>query len=183
MEQKGQALRTEGHALIDLLDAAQLRMAVEFMARLAQGHAKDWGPLGTILGLEDGGRSEGASSCALSAADIHGNPVGLAHGCVVFGLADFGMGYALKTVIRPEEWCTSQEVNIHFLRPVRRTRLLCRSQVLDTSGELARVRSEVVNSGGQAVAEATGIYRVFESGRRSFKPRLEPQLEAEVEGL
>jgi hypothetical protein len=36
MEQKGQALRTEGHELIDLLDAGQLRIAVEFMARLAQ---------------------------------------------------------------------------------------------------------------------------------------------------
>ena len=36
MERKGQALRTEGHALIDLLDAGQLRIAVEFMARLAQ---------------------------------------------------------------------------------------------------------------------------------------------------
>ena len=97
MEQKGQALRIEGHELIDLLDAGQLRIAVEFMARLVQGHAKDWGPLGTILGVEDGGRGEGISSCTLSEADIHGNPVGLAHGCVSFALADFGMGYALKT--------------------------------------------------------------------------------------
>ena len=183
MEQKGQALRTEGHELIDLLDAGQLRIAVEFMARLAQGHAKDWGPLGTILGVQDGGRAEGISSCTLSVADIHGNPVGLAHGCVSFALADFGMGYALKTVIRPEQWCTSQEVQIHFLRPVRRTRLLCRSQVVDISGDLAQVRSEVVNRGGQAVAEATGIYRVFESGRRSFKPRLQPESQAEVERL
>ncbi len=177
MEQLGQALRTEGHKLIALLDAGQLRMAVEFMARLVQGHAKDWGPLGTILGVQDGGRSEGISACTLSVADIHGNPVGLAHGCVSFALADFGMGYALKTVIRPEEWCTSQEVQINFLRPVRRTRLLCRSQVVDISGDVAQVRSEVVNRSGQAVAEAVGVYRVFESGRRSFKPT-ESQAEA-----
>ena len=36
MKQKGQALRTGGHELIHLMDAGQLRIAVEFMARLAQ---------------------------------------------------------------------------------------------------------------------------------------------------
>lgn len=50
---------------------------------------------------------------------------------------------------------------------------------VDISGDVAQVRSEVVNRGGQAVAEATGIYRVFESGRRSFKPALAPEAERE----
>lgn len=177
MKQEGQALRTAAHNLIDLLDAGQLRMAVEFMGRLARGHAKDWGPLGTILGVEDGGRAVGASSCSLSVADIHSNPIGLAHGCFSFALSDFGMSYALKTMLKPEQWCTSQEVQIQFFRPVRRTHLLCCSQVVDISSDLAHVRSEVVNGSGQTVAKATGTYRVFESGRRSFQlvVKSEPQ--------
>lgn len=52
MEEKEGALRARGQALLDLLDAQQLRMAVDFLSRLAQGHARDWGPLGTILGVQ-----------------------------------------------------------------------------------------------------------------------------------
>lgn len=168
--------RTEAHALIDGLKKKQLGVAVEFLARLAGGHDRDWGPLGTVLGIEDAGRAEGGSSCSVVLKDIHANPVGLAHGCASFALVDFGMGYALQTVIPAEQWCTSQEVSIRFLRPVRRTRLLCRSRVVDIRGDVARARAEIVNGSGKAVAEATGVYRLFESGRRSFKPRLEPQL-------
>ena len=58
-------------------------------------------PYAELIGLRFDERSPGYSRCSIEIEHKHLNPNGVAHGAVLYALADTGMGAALHTELAP----------------------------------------------------------------------------------
>lgn len=106
--------------------------------------------------------ADGASQLELDVAPVHANTHGVAHGGVLFTLADTGMGAALYSVLHDGEWCSTVELKINYFRPVTQGRLACRSQVVHRGRSLASLES-TLTVGDQVVAKASGTFAIRRS--------------------
>src|SRR3712207_5970801 len=67
------------------------------------------GPFGWQLGLHYVERVPGRTSCTIDVNESFYNPGRVAHGGVVFTLADSAMGAAVHTLLEPGQRCTTAE--------------------------------------------------------------------------
>ena len=75
-------------------------------------------PFAETMKLRIDERSPGRSTCSIEVApDIHHNPHRVAHGAVLYALADTGMGTALYPTLNDGEICVTIEIKITYFRP------------------------------------------------------------------
>lgn len=117
-------------------------------------------PFADRLGLAWTDRGAGRSTCVLDLRDEHMNPHAVAHGAVLFALADTGMGAALYATLQPDESCATIEIKINFLRPVRSGRVICESTLLARGRRVANLESRLT-ADGELVATANGNFAIF----------------------
>ena len=78
-------------------------------------------PFAETMKLRIDERSPGRSTCSIEVApDIHHNPHQVAHGAVLYALADTGMGTALYPTLNDGEICVTIEIKITYFRPAPR---------------------------------------------------------------
>ena len=118
-------------------------------------------PFGDLLGLAFTDVADGYSECAIEVTDDLLNPYGVAHGAVLYALADTGMGGALSPGLDDEEVSTTIEVTVRYFRPVREGRVTCETEVLHRGGSVAHLVSEVRHD-ESVVAHAVGSFFVHE---------------------
>ncbi len=117
-------------------------------------------PFGDLLGLRFTSAPSGSTRCTLSLAPEHLNPHGVAHGAVVFALADTGMGAALYPTLAAGETCATIEIKISYFRAVSSGELTCTSTLVNRGRTVAHLDSRIF-AGDKLVAAANGNFAIF----------------------
>lgn len=127
---------------------------------MAEGHAAAAEGFLPTLGLEILERGEGRSRGRLRLDARHRNPHGVAHGAVLYAMADTGMGAALQPDLDEGESCATIEIKMVYLAPVRDGVLACETCVVQRGRRVAVLESEVRHE-GRLVAKALGTFAIL----------------------
>ncbi len=119
-------------------------------------------PFADLVGfkLRLGRRGSGACSAALDVRPGLLNPNGVVHGGALFSMADTAMGAALHTTLAAGEYCATVEIKIHFLQPVSKGKIRCRTRVVQRGRRIAVLESHL-SVGRKQVAQALGTFAIF----------------------
>ncbi|MDT7701099.1 MAG: hypothetical protein QOJ30_3424 [Pseudonocardiales bacterium] len=71
------------------------------------------------------------------------------------------VGPALLATLEPDEFQSTLELGVHFLRPVRPGRLIGKGRVAHRDGDLAYLEASLLNGDSETVATATATARVI----------------------
>lgn len=112
---------------------------------------------GEHLGIEFEAMQDGYSRCTVPVTKDLTNDGDVVHGGVFFSLADTGMWAALHPGLAADEYCTTIEAKIQFMKPVTTGTMVCDTTVVHRGRSIAYLESQV-GSKGDLVASATGTY-------------------------
>jgi acyl-CoA thioesterase len=118
-------------------------------------------PFADLLGFEVVERGGGRCRLVLEIRDKHKNPHGLVHGAVLYALADTGMGGALTSVLAENEYCSTIEIKINYLRPWRGGLLRCETQLIGRGRSTAVLQSDLFDGADRHLAMATGTFAIL----------------------
>lgn len=113
-----------------------------------------------LLALKIDEQRAGYSRLSLVVARQHLNPHGVAHGAVLYALADTGMGTALYPTLADGQICATIEIKISYFKPVFGGQLVCTTELLNRGKTVANLESRVYLD-DQLVAVANGNYAIF----------------------
>ncbi|OSM01740.1 hydroxyphenylacetyl-CoA thioesterase PaaI [Magnetofaba australis] len=112
-------------------------------------------PFAQHLGIRFEGAAPGFGRCAMTIADEHLNMVGIAHGGVVFALADTTFGVACNSDGRV---AVALSAHIAFHAPTRvGETLIAEAHRVSQSRHTGHYRVDVTNAEGRAIAQFTGV--------------------------
>lgn len=120
------------------------------------------GPFGWQIGLHYTERAPGRTSCAIDVNRTHYNPGNIAHGGVVFTLADSAMGAAVFTMLQPGQRCVTAELKLNYLAPVLSGVVTATAQVITMGRKLAVVTAEVRDTQSKLVGLAQGTFAIIQ---------------------
>ncbi len=104
--------------------------------------------------------SLGEVTLELDLQDHHVNIQGLAHGGVLATLADASMGLAVRSAVETGRRHVTVDMNVHYLRPVTRGRIVATGRAVRVGREIAYAETEIVDRRGKTLARASGTYSV-----------------------
>lgn len=115
------------------------------------------------LGLEfvDADPEEGTIELAFHATEAFTNPVGNVLGAFLSAMLYDTVGPALLATVRPDQFQSTLELKVNFVRPVRPGRLIGKGRVLRREGDLAFLEASLLDGEGLTVATATATARVI----------------------
>ena len=119
-------------------------------------------PLAVFLGMTVEKTGYGTARAEVTIDERHLNPNGVAHGSVVFTLADTSMGAATMSVLDEGFYCSTIEIQIRYLRPVVSGPVVVETQVIKPGRRIVHLESRATDADGRLVATATGSYAVLE---------------------
>jgi acyl-CoA thioesterase len=117
-------------------------------------------PFADMIGLRFDEYGPDSSTCSLEVTEALLNPHHVAHGGVLYSMADTGMGAALYPSLSEGELCATIEIKIAYFKPVAKGRIVCRTRTTHRGRRTAHLESEIF-SGDTLVAKATGSYAIF----------------------
>jgi uncharacterized protein (TIGR00369 family) len=98
---------------------------------------------------------------AFAASEAFTNPVGNVLGAFQAAMLYDTVGPALLATLGPDQFQSTSQLSVSFLRPVRPGRLVGRGRVVHREGELAFLEASLHDAQGTVVATATAIARVI----------------------
>jgi acyl-CoA thioesterase len=117
-------------------------------------------PFADLISLRVTELCAGVSKCQLTVEDKHLNPHGVAHGAVLYALADTGMGAALYPTLAEGELCATIQITMNYFKPVASGVVTCASEVINRGKSVAHIESRLfVNE--TLVGAANGNYAIF----------------------
>jgi acyl-CoA thioesterase len=119
------------------------------------------GPFGWQLGLHYIERGSGRARCVIDVDESYFNPGRVAHGGVVFTLADSAMGAAVHTLLEAGQRTVTAELKINYLAPVLHGRVTATATVVNKRKRLAVVTAEVHDHAGELVGLAQGTFAII----------------------
>ena len=130
------------------------------------------GPLGDTLGMATVARGPGWCRMRLDVDPAWQNPNGVLHGGVVYTLIDYSMGGSLQPNLPEGQFCTTIEVKVNYLAPVRQGTLIAETEVVKEGRNVAFLECKVKDEQGRLVATASGsMFIVRPDGRAQTGPR------------
>lgn len=118
-------------------------------------------PFDELLGLSLRRVESGEAEAVLELSARHRNRRGVAHGGVLSALLDTGMGAAVVSTLKPEEWCGTLELSVQFRDPAREGPLTCRGRVVRRGRRVAFAEGEIVDAEGRTVAAGHGVWTIW----------------------
>jgi uncharacterized protein (TIGR00369 family) len=112
-------------------------------------------PISRLLGFVLVSIEPGRAVFEMEVDERHHNPLGTLHGGIYCDLADAAMGYAYGAILAEGEAFTTVELNINFLRAVRKTTLTAEATVVKAGSSLGYVECDVRDQSGKLVARAS----------------------------
>jgi uncharacterized protein (TIGR00369 family) len=115
------------------------------------------------LGLEfiDADSEKGTIELAFAASEDFTNPAGNVLGAFVAAMLYDTVGPALLATLEPDQFQSTLELNVNFLRPVRPGRVVGKGHVVHRDGDLAFLEALLVDSHAALIATATATARVI----------------------
>jgi uncharacterized protein (TIGR00369 family) len=119
------------------------------------------------LGMEfiDADVDAGTIELAFAATEAFTNPTGNVLGAFVAAMLYDTVGPALLATLEPDQFQSTLQLNVSFLRPVRPGRLIGRGRVVHRDGDLVHLEASLLDPQGQVVATATATAKVIALGR------------------
>lgn len=124
------------------------------------------GPFGWLIGLHYTHREPGSTSCAIDVDRTHFNPGNIAHGGIVFTLADSAMGAACFTMLKPGQRCVTAELKLNYLAPVIRGVVTATANVVHMGTKLAVLTAEVRDDRDRLVGLAQGTFAIIAADKQ-----------------
>ena len=122
-------------------------------------------PFADLIGLHVDHLDAGSSTCTLEVEDKHRNPHGVAHGAVLYALADTGMGAALYPGLEPGQICATIQITMNYFKAVKSGVISCRTEVVNRGKNVAYLESRLTVD-GKLMASANGSYSIFTPGTK-----------------
>jgi uncharacterized protein (TIGR00369 family) len=120
-------------------------------------------PAAATLGFEfvDADVEAGTIEVAFTATEAFTNPAGNVLGAFVAAMLYDTVGPALLAMLEPDQFQSTLQMSVSFLRPVRPGRLTGRGRIVHRDGDLANLEASLVDAGGKVIATATATARVI----------------------
>jgi uncharacterized protein (TIGR00369 family) len=115
------------------------------------------------LGLEfvEADGEKGTIELAFVAREDFTNPAGNVLGAFLAAMLYDTVGPALLATLEPDQFQSTLELNVKFLRPVRPGRLVGRGRVVHRDGDLAFLEASLFDAQGALIATASATARVI----------------------
>lgn len=112
-------------------------------------------------------REKSTAECRLEIREDHLSPAGRVHGGVLSAFFDFACGAAVFSTLEPEDFTSTVELKVNYLRPVESGDKLTAKTAVEFRGKrLCVVTGRIFRDGSEdPVAIATGTFNVV-SGRK-----------------
>jgi len=120
------------------------------------------GPFGWRLGLHYLERKSGQVACAIDIDRSLYNPGNIAHGGVVFTLADSAMGAAVFMMLGPGQRSVTAELKLNYLAPVTSGTVTATANVVKKGKRLAVVTAEVRDDRDRLIGLAQGTFAIVD---------------------
>ncbi|QDW37264.1 PaaI family thioesterase [Bradyrhizobium sp. KBS0727] len=118
-------------------------------------------PFAEMMKLRIDERSPGRSTCSIEVAPgIHHNPHHVAHGAVLYALADTGMGAALYPALNDGEICVTIEIKITYFRSAPAGIVRCETVLLNHGRTIANLDSRLYLD-DTLIAQANGNFAIL----------------------
>jgi uncharacterized protein (TIGR00369 family) len=119
------------------------------------------------LGLEfiDADVDAGTIELAFAATEDFTNPTGNVLGGFVAAMLYDTVGPALLATLEPDQFQSTLQLNVSFLRPVRPGRILGRVRVVHRDEDLVFLEASLLDADGAVIASATATARVIALSR------------------
>jgi uncharacterized protein (TIGR00369 family) len=116
------------------------------------------------LGLEliDADVQAGTIELAFAATEAFTNPTGNVLGAFVAAMLYDTVGPALLATLEPDQFQSTLQLSVSFLRPVRPGRLIGRGRVVYRDGDMVFLEASLSDPHGAVVATATATARVIQ---------------------
>jgi uncharacterized protein (TIGR00369 family) len=115
------------------------------------------------LGLEfiDADVENGTIELAFAATEAFTNPTGNVLGAFLAAMLYDTVGPALLATLAPDQFQSTLDLNVRFLRPVRPGRIIGKGKVVQRVGDVAYLDASLIDPAGATIATATAIARVI----------------------
>jgi uncharacterized protein (TIGR00369 family) len=115
------------------------------------------------LGFEflDADVGAGTIELAFTATEAFTNPSGNVLGAFVAAMLYDTVGPALLATLEPDQFQSTMQLNVSFLRPVRPGRIIAKGRVVHRDGDLAFLEASLVGADAAVIATATATARVI----------------------
>jgi uncharacterized protein (TIGR00369 family) len=109
------------------------------------------------LGFEflDADVGAGTIELAFTATEAFTNPSGNVLGAFVAAMLYDTVGPALLATLEPDQFQSTMQLNVSFLRPVRPGRIIAKGRVVHRDGDLAFLEASLVGADAAVIATAT----------------------------
>ena len=117
-------------------------------------------PYTRLTGVEFTGLEDGYSNAVMKVVEaVLGFPNGSVHGGAIATLFDVGMGGALRTLLKDDEFMRTVQLQVNYLAAPVSGVCACESKVIKKGRKIATVESQIKNE-ETLVAKATGTYYI-----------------------
>jgi uncharacterized protein (TIGR00369 family) len=115
------------------------------------------------LGLEfiDADPEAGTIELAFAATEAFTNPAGNVLGGFVAAMLYDTVGPALLATLEPDQFQSTLQLNVNFLRPVRPGRVTGKGRIVHRDGDLVRLEATLIDADAALIATATATARVI----------------------
>lgn len=104
---------------------------------------------------------KGTIELAFTGREDFTNPAGNVLGALVAAMLYDTVGPALLATLEPDQFQSTTELNVNFLRPVRPGRVVGKGRVVHRDGDIAFLEASLLDSSGALIATATATARVI----------------------
>lgn len=112
----------------------------------------------------------GTIEVAFTGREDFTNPTGNVLGAFVAAMLYDTVGPALLATLAPDQFQSTLQLNVNFLRPVQPGRVVGRGRVVRRDGDMATVEASLVDSAGTLIATATALAQVIPLERARSAP-------------
>jgi uncharacterized protein (TIGR00369 family) len=113
----------------------------------------------------------GTIEVGFTATETFLNPVGTVQGGMLAAMLDDTLGPALVATLAQDEFGTTADLQVQFLRPARPGRLVGRGRVLRRGKQIAFLAGELSDESGAVVATATATAVIIRPAAPAFSAR------------
>ena len=114
----------------------------------------------TLLGIEMLDVKKGWAKLQLPFAKKLTHPYGIAHGGVIFSLADSAVAMALLGLVEKGERFTTVEMNINYVSPFKEGNITAEARIINKGSRIALGDVDVRDDQGGLVAKCLATYTI-----------------------
>lgn len=105
--------------------------------------------------------ANGTIELAFAATEAFTNPTGNVLGAFLAAMLYDTVGPALLATLEPDQFQSTLDLKVSFLRPVKPGRIVGRGRLLHRDGDIAYLEASLTDSGDATIATATAIARII----------------------